>query len=85
MKLHVHIECLVLDGLPVDRRSAARVQEAVESELSRLLLESSSSSRIPVGGALESLRTAPVSVSPQNKSHHIGAAIAQSLHGGIQG
>ena len=37
--IHLHIERLVLDGLPIDRGQGPHVQAAVEAELTRLLTE----------------------------------------------
>ncbi len=39
MNINLHIERLILDGLPVEARDSALVRAAVESELSRLLSE----------------------------------------------
>lgn len=83
MRIQVHIERLVLDGLPVDRRSAPLVQAAVEAELSRLVAENGFSSWASSGGALASLGTAPIRVTTSSTPACIGHAIAQSLHGGL--
>ena len=37
--IHLHIERLILDGLPIERAQGPHVQAAVEAELSRLLTE----------------------------------------------
>ena len=37
MRINLHIEKLVLDGLPLERRDGPAVQRAVEQELSRLM------------------------------------------------
>ncbi len=39
MNINLHIERLILDGLPVEARDSALVQAAVEAELGRLLSE----------------------------------------------
>ena len=59
MKIHVHIDRLVLEGLPVDRHSAPLIQEAVQTELSRLFADSGASSSLLSAGAMPSLRTVP--------------------------
>jgi len=84
MKIHVHIERLVLDGLPVDRHSASLIQEAVQAELSRLFAESGASQSLLSGGAIPSLRTAPIQIAPQSKPNSFGHNIAEAVHGGFQ-
>ena len=37
--IHLHIERLILDGLPIERAQGPHVQAAVEAELARLLTE----------------------------------------------
>ena len=37
MKIRVHIERVVVEGLPLERRQAAEVRAAIESELARLM------------------------------------------------
>ena len=37
MNINLHIERLILDGLPIEPRQRAQVQAAVEAELARLL------------------------------------------------
>jgi hypothetical protein len=41
MSIHVHIDRLILDGLPVEAEDAATVLDAVETELKRCIRESS--------------------------------------------
>lgn len=84
MKIHVHIERLVLDGLPVDRRSAGQVQAAVEQELSRLMAAGQLPAGVLAGGAMPVLQAPPIAVAAGTSGANIGTAIAQSLHGGIQ-
>ena len=39
MRINLHIEKLVLDGLPLERRDGPAVQRAVQQELSRLMAD----------------------------------------------
>jgi hypothetical protein len=39
MNIRIHVERLILNGLPVEARESALVQAAVEAELTRLLFE----------------------------------------------
>ena len=50
--IHLNIDRLILDGLPIDRAQAPAVQAAVEAELSRLLTERGVSAEFQTGGAV---------------------------------
>ena len=76
--IRVHIERLVLDGLPVTGSDGALVQEAVEMELARLLSErglkgiSSGAVSHWVGGSIQLDRA--------GKPHQLGSQVAAALH-----
>jgi len=83
MNIRLHIERLVLDGLPVTNAEAPRVKAAMEAELRRLLTEGGVSSELAAGGALASVN-APQTHSPRGASPmQLGAQIAQSVYAGI--
>jgi hypothetical protein len=85
MKIHIHIDRLVLEGLPVDRHSAPLIQEAVQTELSRLFVDSgASSSLLSSSGAIPSLRTAPIQVAAQSQPDAVGYEVANAVHGRLQ-
>lgn len=84
MKIHVHIERLVLDGLPVDRHSAPMIQEAVQAEVKRLFADSGASQSLLSGGSVPSLRTAPVHFASQSQPEAVGHKVANAVHGGLQ-
>ena len=75
MNIELHIERLVLDGLPLGALDAVRVRAAVEAELSRLLTEGGIGSAWLAGGAVPSLHVGDVSL-------QAGAAPAQGSQGG---
>ena len=88
MKIHVHIERLILDGLPLGPGGGARVQAAVEAELARLLTEGSLSQdniaqAWPVGGAVPGVPAAPLQFDTGARPADIGGQIARSVYGGI--
>jgi hypothetical protein len=83
MKINVHIERIVLDGLPVDRHSSPLIQEAIHAELSRLFLEGETPQSLLSGGSIPSLRTAPIQISQQLKPNALGNSIANAVHGGF--
>lgn len=83
MKINVHIDRIVLDGLPVDRHSSPLIQEAIQAELSRLFLERETPQGLLSGGSIPSLRTAPIQISQQSKPNALGNSIANAVHGGL--
>ncbi|WP_028580790.1 hypothetical protein [Desulfogranum japonicum] len=83
MNINLHIERLVLDGLELGPGQGAKVQAAVEAELSRLLQEGGIAPGIQNGGELPSIRTKPLQVSSSTSPNTLGVQIAQSVYGGI--
>jgi hypothetical protein len=84
MKINVHIDRIVLDGLPVDRHSSPLIQEAVQAELTRLFADNGASQSLLSGGVVPSLRTAPIQITPQSNPNALGHLIANAIHGGTQ-
>ena len=84
MKINVHIERIVVDGLPVDRNSTPMIQEAVQAELMRLFAENSLSQSLLSSGAIPLLRMAPIQIAPQSKPNTLGHSIANTVHEGLQ-
>lgn len=79
MNIELHIERLVLDGIPLEPRQGEWVRRAVEQELSRLLSAGGFSPALMTGGATPSLRAQDLTftaVTPQ----HIGVELAQSIY-----
>ena len=90
MKIHVHIERLILDGLPLGPSGGSRVQAAVEAELARLLTEGSTTEgniaqAWPSGGAVPAVPAAPIQLSARARPAEIGGQIAASVYAGIGG
>jgi hypothetical protein len=83
MNIRLHIERLVLDGLPVTAAQAPRVKAAIEAELGRLLSEGGVSLQLASGAALPSVN-APVVQSPRGVTPvQLGTRIAQSVFAGV--
>lgn len=81
--IHLHIERLVLDGLPLERSQGPQVQTAVEAELGRLLAEHGLAAGLQAGGASPSVAVAGIHLAPGSSPAHLGRQIAQSVFGGI--
>jgi hypothetical protein len=80
--IHLHIERLILDGLPIERGQGPHVQVAVEAELARLLSTNGLAEQFQSGGAVPSVRTPGMQVTNTNATQ-IGQQIARSVYGGI--
>jgi hypothetical protein len=85
MDIHVHIERLILDGLPVGPGGGARVQAAVEAELARLLADGSVAEGWQAGAAVPEVRADPINLGAGARPAEIGGQIARSVYGGIGG
>jgi hypothetical protein len=81
--IRVHIERLVLDGLPIERRHGPHVQAALEAELSRLLTENGLTASLQAGGALPGMRANAIQLAPGSSPAQIGQSVAQSVYDSI--
>ena len=85
MKINIHIERLVLDGLPVTHAQGPLLQQAVEAELGQLLGEGGLSSALAGGGAMPHVPVSQIQLRRGDDSGAIGRQIARSVYGGIGG
>lgn len=83
MTIHVHIERLVLDGLPVTGAQAPRVEAALEAELGRLLADGEVSPGLLSDGAVAHVPGGTIQMSGQSDPAGIGRQVARALYGGI--
>jgi hypothetical protein len=83
MNIKVHIERLVLDGLAVGRRDGPTIQDAVETELGRLLSDSGLADNLLPGGAMPSVRAPGMQLANDNSPTQLGQQIARAVYGGI--
>lgn len=83
MNIQLHIERLVLDGLPLTRREGALVQVAIETELARLLGTEGLSPALTGGGMTPHLAAPAVTYAPGGDPATLGAQIAHSVYGSI--
>ncbi|MGK9169296.1 hypothetical protein KXR53_23480 [Inquilinus limosus] len=84
MRIELHIERLVLDGLPVTAAEGPRVRAAVEAELARLLAAGGLGRDLAAGGALPRLSAPPIHLGRGERPDAIGRAVARSVHAGIE-
>lgn len=83
MNIHLHIERLVLDGLPLSAADGPRVQAALDVELSRLLAQSGLSPGLHAGGAIPSLSGGTIQVGKESGPPEFGRQIAGAISGKI--
>ena len=81
--IHLHIERLILDGLPIEHGQGPLVRAAVEAELARLLAEDGLASQLQSGGALPGLKASAIQLTPGGSPAQLGQQIAQSVYGGL--
>ena len=83
MNITLHIEHLILEGLPVTGGQGALVQGAVEQELARLLTTHGLWDALRTGGAVPQVRGRDLEIGTGNPPARLGQQIAQSVYGGI--
>jgi len=83
MNIDVHIERLILDGLPMSQTQGPIVQAAVETELSRLLAERGLAANLQSGSALPSVRVEAIPPINGIAPGQVGQQIARAVYGGI--
>jgi hypothetical protein len=85
MKIEIHIERLVLDGVPVTSAQGIRVRRAMERELVRLL-QNGAMAPYPAGGeALPRLSAPQFRFARRDGPSAIGKQIANSVYAGLRG
>jgi hypothetical protein len=83
--IELHIERLVLDGVPLGSGGAAALQAAVEAELTRLVTDGGLGPSVLSGGAHRVLRGGTVHAGPTTGAGELGTRIARAVHGGLGG
>jgi hypothetical protein len=84
MNIYLHIERLVLDGLPIARSQGAVVQAAVEAELAQLLRDGGLASTWQSGGTVPSVRADAIQLAGESSPADLGQQIARVVHGGLR-
>jgi hypothetical protein len=83
MNINLHIDRLVLDGLPIDHQDGPRVKAAIEVELSRLLSANGLANSLLAGGATPSVPAPGIQMSSDGNPARLGRKIARAIYGGI--
>jgi hypothetical protein len=82
MSIRIHIERLVLEGLPVTAAQGPLVREALQRELGSVMASGGLSRELRGGGAFPVVRAAASKLHQENPSQ-LGTQIARSIHGAI--
>ena len=77
MKINLHIERVVLDGLSVAPQQAALVESALRDELAQWLSRGELSSELMAGGALSSVPASPIQLAKDTAPLQLGEQIAR--------
>lgn len=83
MTIHLHIERLVLEGLPLEKRHGPQVQAAVEAELARLLAAGGLALELQAAAAVPRRPAEGIQLGNESHPARLGQQIAQSVYGGI--
>ena len=83
MKIHLHIERVLLDGLPVTSAQGPLVQQAIEQELARLLETHGLAHELRPGATVPRVRAGSLRLSKENPPASLGQGIAKAVHEGI--
>lgn len=81
MKVNLHIETLVLDGLPLTRREGPLVQRAIELELAKLIADGNF---VSAGSNALATARAPAITLASTSPQGMGRQIAGSVFEGIR-
>ena len=83
MKIHLHIERLVLHGLPLSASERPLLQAAMEAELTQLLRNGELSDELRAGATLAQVRAGALRVGKESSPKKLGTDIAHAVHQGL--
>ena len=85
MNVNLHIERLIIEGLPVASSQGTRVRTAVEGELARMVAELGVPEQWRVGGAVPRVIAQDFTLASGERPDAIGRNIARSIYRGTGG
>jgi hypothetical protein len=83
VKIDLHVERLILDGLPVDATQALQVQKAVQGELTSLLTSGGLHHALQAGENWQRVQPAGILITSGASPTHLGEQIAGAVYGGV--
>jgi hypothetical protein len=85
VNINLHIEQIILDGLPIARHEAPKVRAAIEAELARLLKLGGLDAALSTGGSFARVEAGALNLPRGGTPAQIGARIAEAVYGGFGG
>lgn len=83
MNISVHIERLILDGLPIGPGQGALAQAAVEAEMARLLAAGGLATNMESDAALSSISAGTIHLTTESRPSQLGRQIAATIYGAL--
>ena len=83
MNINLHIERLVVDGLPLEQRQGPHLQAVIEHELTRLLTDGRLAAQFSSGGTLASVKGGSVQLAERASPAGLGQQIAAAVYDGV--
>ena len=83
MKINLHIERLVIDGINLEVAERSLVQTSLQDELARLFAAGGVSESLAGGSAVSRISAAAIRLTESTSPSILGEQIAQSIYGGI--
>ena len=83
MSIRVHVESLVLEGLPLSPVERTRLERALVAELTRSLGEGNYAKALGRHGAVPGLPAADIRVDARDGGASIGTQLARSMYGSL--
>ena len=83
MKIHLHIERVVLEGVPVSASERPLLRAAMETELTQLLRNGELSDELRAGATLAQVRAGAIQVAKESSPKKLGTDIAHAVHQGL--
>ena len=83
MNINLHIDRLVLDGIPLDSYQRPVLQQALQGELVRLLANGNLNPDFAGGIAIHRLTVPDIQLAENSQPTQLGQQIAGALYGGI--
>jgi hypothetical protein len=84
MKINLHIERLVVDGLPVESRDGSLIRAALTNALAQRLAGGDLKPDLVAGGALSHLPAVGIQYSSETTPSQLGRNIAEAVHSSIR-
>ncbi|MCH7719887.1 MAG: hypothetical protein IH988_02700 [Planctomycetes bacterium] len=83
MNINLHIERLILDGVPLARSLRPSLQDSIEVELVNLLATNGLAPGLLTGSAMPQVRGGSIRLTSQVSPSDLGQQIAQAVYRGI--